>query len=48
VSSFSRWWLVVTKTLIEVATLTNAINVAFESGSPSTFAQEHLVKGACP
>jgi hypothetical protein len=34
--------------LANFASVTNAINAAFVGGSPSTFAQEHLVNGACP
>jgi hypothetical protein len=32
----------------EMANLTNEVSQAFEGGTPSSFAQDHLVNGACP
>ena len=37
-----------TFTIAEVAPIVSDVTASFISGTPSTFAQEHLVNGACP
>ena len=34
--------------LDDIASLTETITLAFFNGSPSTFAQDHLINGPCP
>jgi hypothetical protein len=34
--------------LTEIAALTRKLTAAFHAGTPSTFAQDHLVNGPCP
>jgi hypothetical protein len=36
------------RSLLDVAVVTQAITNSFVAGSPATFAQDHLVSGACP